>query len=122
VSGRRSWAAQWCVWTALVGGAVVCLDGARFRAMEPAEAAGSTQVEMTDAAFSDVTAALTSPDTLPFFVEEVKNSDWCVMLPSLGSTASPALRIFTHRVSPVQVRIGAAADAHCLVGERFAAG
>jgi hypothetical protein len=50
--------------------------------MEPAEAVGSTQVEMSDAGFSDVTAALTSADTLPFFVEEVKNSDWCVALPS----------------------------------------
>ena len=70
-TAHRLWAT--CTWTA--GRSARC--GALLY-MEPEEPADSTTVEMTDAAFSDVTAALTSADTLPFFVEELKNSDWCV--------------------------------------------
>jgi hypothetical protein len=74
--------------------------------MEPAD---PESVEMSDAGFSDVTAALTSPDTLPFFVEEVKNSDWCVQATRqaqshartrgslvAGCCATPPARIFSH--------------------------
>ena len=90
--------------------------------MEPTEPAGSTQIEMTEVAFSDVTAALTSPDTLPFFVEEVKNSDWCVTLPPCGAWLASAVPRFTRRIASAQVRIGAATHTNRLVGERFAAG
>lgn len=83
--------------------------------MDPAAQQGETPVVIADAVFSDVTAALTSADTLPFFVEEVKNSDWCV------AKLCNAPRDLTLPAA-TQVRVGAAADAHCLMGQGSSAG
>ena len=38
--------------------------------------AAETDEMMPDAGIRDVAAAITSPDTLPFFMEEIKGSDW----------------------------------------------
>ena len=38
--------------------------------------AAETDEMMPDAGIRDVAAAITSADTLPFFMEEIKGSDW----------------------------------------------
>ena len=77
-----------------------------------------TDFTMSDAGLDDVRAALLSPDALPFFVEEVKGSDWYASIQKptriVGWARDVVPEAYLQRVPamPAQVTIESEPDTH----------